>query len=315
MNANQTALFTSDRLFSLGQRLPYVLIMVAAYLAAQITWELVALSAPAIPVNLNQGEAFSSPAYEEKLEPTSLWRWGNYVDLYKLPPPPKNPPATDIKLKVVITGLVYSGEGDEGNVAMLRIEKDKVKVFSEKDELKKSIILDKIASNSIVLRQGDLTKVVEFQTAKSDLFLEAVPDVPETREVEIEPQPAAREESRPRDTVEDVAINQLSTDYQQEINKFQEKILKKPLEAIKDVELKPVEENGNLLGWSLRYNVNPALLTALGLLPSDIIISVNDIPAADLASSPREVAELIGLQEYKVVVRRDGAIKTFNFKR
>ncbi len=313
MIANQAGLFTSDRLFSLGQRVPYVLITVAAYLAAQITWELVALSAPEIPVK--QKEVFSSPSYEEKLEPASLWRWGKYVDLYKPPPPAKPPPTTDIKLKVVISGLVYS---QEGSLAMLKVEKDKEKVFSEKDKLKKGVILDKIESNAIVLRQGDLTKRVELKVGKSDLFLEAVAAVPETREVELEEreQPVLREEPElPRDTVESVAINQLSTDYQREINQFQEKILKKPLEAIKDVELRPVEENGNLLGWSLRYNVNPTLLRALGLLPTDVIVSVNDISAAELSSSPRVVAELMGLKEYKVVVRRDGATKTFNFKR
>jgi len=311
MIANQTALFTSDRLFSLGQRIPYVLIMVAAYLAAQITWEIVALSAPAIPVK--QNETFSSPTYEEELEPTVLWRWGNYVDLYQPPPQPKATPAKDINLKVVISGLVYS---QEGSLAMLKVEKDPVKVFSEREELKGGIILDEIQSNGIVLRQGDLTKLVELEVGKSDLFLEAVSDVPEAREVEVKQPPILREEPEPpRDSVESVTINQLSTDYQKEINRFQEKILKKPLEAIKDVELSPVEENGNLLGWSLKYNVNPALLRALGLLPTDVIISVNDIPASELSSSPRIVAELVGLEEYKVVVRRDGATKTFNFKR
>jgi len=309
MIANQTALLTSDRFFSRGQRIPYVLIMMAAYLAAQITWEIVALSALAIPVK--QNEIFSSPTYEEELEPTVLWRWGNYVDLYQPPTQPKATPAKDIKLKVVISGLVYS---QEGSLAMLKVEKGPVKLFSEKDELKGGIILDKIQSNGILLRQGDLTKLVELEVGKSDLFLEPVSDVPETREVRQ--QPILREGPEPpRDSVESVTINQLSTDYQKEINRFQEKILRKPLEAIKDVELSPVEENGNLLGWSLKYNVNPALLRALGLLPTDVIISVNDISASELSSSPRIVAELVGLKEYKVVVRRDGATKTFNFKR
>lgn len=307
MIANPAALLTGDRLFKLGQRLPHILIMIAAYLAAQTTWETIALWIP--PSLTEQNEVFVPPAYEERLEPTKLWRWSNFVDMYKVPKAEK-PSSTNINLKVAINGLIYS---EEGSFAMLKIEKDPVKLFGEKDQLKKGVSLDRIDENSITLRQGDLTKVVELRIGKSDLFLEAAPDVPEV--IEVEEAPQSREDRQPEDTVEDIAIKELSADYQHEINKFQEKIITKPLEAIKDVELKPVEENGSLLGWSLRYNVNPTLLRALGLLPSDIIMSVNDIPAGELASNPSLVTELMGLKAYKVVVRRDGATKTFNFKR
>ena len=305
MIANRTnSLFQGGLFFRLSQRLPYVLVIVSAYLAAQLTWQAVAFWTPAAD---GRNLVFSPPTYQEEILPNSQWRWLNYVDMYKAPKPSNSPPSTDIKLNVQIYGLINN---EQESFAMLKVDKEPAKLYGLKDSLPDGVVLDRIDSDSITLRKGGITRVIPLTTTKSDLWLEAAPIAPQPKE---EPN-SAKPGKKPRDSVEDVVVAQLSTDYQKEITQFKEKITKDPLGAIKDINVNQVKRDGTLLGWSIQYNINPALLRALGLLPTDVIIEVNGIPAAKLAESPAQIAGLMGLKEYRIVVQRDGALKTFNFK-
>ena len=296
-----SSLLSADSLWKLLERAPTILVVVAAYFSAQLTWQAYSLSSP---LQLDHDVVFNVPAYEENLLPNSQWRWSDYINMYEAPK--KKAAPAEIKINVVLTGLIQNG--DE-SLAMLQIDKGAAGIYVVNDPLKDGVSLAEIRSDGVVLRKGGLTRFIPLVAAKSDLFVAIRTEERKQEVINREPPDVSRGGDN---SFEEITVARLPQREQQEIARFQKKATEKPLDVLKDVNINEVKENDTLLGYSIQYNINPALLRALGLLPTDVILEVNNIPVSQIRRQPGLVASLLTTKNFTVLLRRNGALKTLN---
>ena len=274
--------------------LPVVLLLVSGWAAAQLTWQVTMYLAPTQAMT---EDLFEPPAYKEQSLPDSFWKWSGWTDLYAKPPPT---PQKKIDLKVVVNGIL--GYGDAGS-AMLKVGKKRsASLYFVGDNLGSGVILEEVAINAVKLRKGSLTKTVKLETKGSDLFLEVAP-VLEPAETSVPVPDTVR-----RETQNDVVIfpEKLRPEVRQQLESIGEQAQKDPTSLAKDFSLDAVNRDGSVIGYRLRYNLDPALLLSLGLRPTDIVLEVNGIPVERITGNPGTMASLMGLKEYDVRIERNG---------
>ena len=302
MSAALTSILTEDgsssRLLAavvalVRQHLPLVLVLVSGWLAAQVTWQLMTVFTPPQLVSVN---LFTPKAYQEELLPGNTWQWSTWRDLYAKPPP--KPEANQIRIAVQLKGIL--GTGKQG-IAMLKVDKKKEALYSAGDELGDGVKLEEVNLDSVKIRKGTATRVVQLVTKKSDLFLQAAPP----RAPEPAPEPTRAENKDVQ-----VSVQKLNPKLQVQLNTIQQKVQADPTGVAKDFALDEVKQEGALVGYRLKYKIDPMLLLALGLRPTDVIKEVNGIPVSQLAGNPARINALMGLDQYRVVVERNDRLQT-----
>ena len=272
--------------------LPVVLLLASGWAAAQLTWQVTMYLAPTQAMT---EDLFAPPAYKEQSLPDSFWKWSGWTDLYAKPPPT---PQKKIDLKVVVNGIL--GYGDAGS-AMLKVGKKRsASLYFVGDNLGSGVILEEVAINAVKLRKGSLTKTVKLETKGSDLFL-AVAPVPNPVEIPV-PEEVRREDS---DNIV-ISSKKLRPEVRQQLESISKQAQKDPTSLAKDFSLDSVNRGGSIIGYRLRYNLDPALLLSLGLRPTDIVLEVNGIPVEQITGNPGTMASLTGLKRYDVLIERNG---------
>lgn len=74
----------------------------------------------------------------------------------------------------------------------------------------------------------------------------------------------------------------------------------------------PVMENGRMTGVRLSGGPNAALIGQLGLQPSDVVTSINNVPLDSMARATQVVDTLKNANRVTVTVMRDGKPVTLN---
>ena len=276
--------------------IPVVVVCLMGWMTASFFWQVVQLF-----YNYNEDSAYSlfiPPVYQENLVGDSLWQWTNYNDLYIAPPQVQKP--VSITLAVTLLGIISSGSK---GYAMLKINNGKEGIYGVGDVLQGRAKISSIDLNSITLTQGSEKRVYRLQKKTTNIFLKNAPV------------PVKKAAPRPKPVKKDVKVSSLNSQDRKEIKKFEDKIISNPLAASNDFDVKEIKKNGSTFGYQLSHRINPELLRRLGLLPTDIVISVNGIPTPSIASNPQVVADLMKQKRFVIVYERQGKSQTLTVNR
>ncbi|MCH9664463.1 MAG: hypothetical protein K0U41_01285, partial [Gammaproteobacteria bacterium] len=112
-----------------------------------------------------------------------------------------------------------------------------------------------------------------------------------------------------------VSVSSLPRERREKLIEFENKVKANPLAVSGDVDATPISKNGEVYGYRFNYKIDPSLLLSIGLLPTDVIISVNNIPAATIAADTAVASRLWGENKFLIVYERNGAKNTLNLNR
>lgn len=79
-----------------------------------------------------------------------------------------------------------------------------------------------------------------------------------------------------------------------------------PTELMRQINAQPVMENGRMAGVRLSGGPNAALIAQLGLQPTDIVTSINNVPLDSMGRATQVVDSLKNASRVTVTVNRDG---------
>lgn len=79
-----------------------------------------------------------------------------------------------------------------------------------------------------------------------------------------------------------------------------------PAQLMRQISAQPVMENGRMAGVRLTGGPSAALVAQLGLQPSDIVTSINNVPLDSMARANQVVQSLTNANRVTVTVNRDG---------
>lgn len=79
-----------------------------------------------------------------------------------------------------------------------------------------------------------------------------------------------------------------------------------PAQLMRQINAQPVMENGRMAGVRLTGGPSAALVAQLGLQPSDIVTSINNVPLDSMARANQVVQSLTNANRVTVTVNRDG---------
>ncbi len=79
-----------------------------------------------------------------------------------------------------------------------------------------------------------------------------------------------------------------------------------PNDLMRQINAQPVMENGRMAGVRLTGGPNAALIAQLGLQPTDVVTSINNVPLDSMGRATQVVDSLKNANRVTVTVNRDG---------
>lgn len=284
----------------LERRSKYILIAVALAFAWQIASVISASLQLLSGKSAAQQVLFITPEYKENLAGETAWGWSNYNNLYaKI----ETNAAPTINLKITLLGILSSGEN---GFAMMKVNNGKEKLYKTGDAISGKVKLASIDIDSVTLADGITEKVYNLHNKKSNIFLKTVA----VKKSNLITGSKSNIPTRKR-----ISLASLPQEKRSKIVEFEERIKANPLATFNDLDVNAISKNGKVYGYKVNYKIDPALLLSIGLLPTDIVISVNDIPTVDIASDTAVANKLWGEDNFVIIYERNGVQNTLNLRR
>ncbi|MBD3816027.1 MAG: type II secretion system protein GspC [Halothiobacillus sp.] len=255
-----------------------ILLATAGVLAARITWLWLAPAPVYVP------PAGSGAQASEKSQSASVEQIGGW-HLFGQAATPNRPEATKIsasQLGVKLEGII---SGSPSPLVMLRVGGE-VRLLQVGDALSAGVSIVSIAPDRVVISNQGRLESIAFPKPQS---LDQAPA----------PSAASLTTANPRD-VSAAAVAPT-------VRALAEKIRHNPQTLLRFVTVSPVQQDGEISGYSLRpVPGQEALMRALGLMPGDVLTSVDGMPVNDPALLPRVMPLLNSGQPLQVQVERGG---------
>ena len=254
-----------------------MLLATAGVLAARITWLWLA-PAPAYVASAESGGKASVKSKSVSVEQIGSWH------LFGRAATPDRPVATKIsasRLGVKLEGII---SGSPSPLVMLRVGGE-VRLLQVGDTLSAGVKIVSIAPDRVVISNQGRLESIAFPEPQS---LDQAP-APSAASLTGSPRGFSRSSVAPTVRVQ------------------AEEILHNPQTLLRFVTVSPVQQGGEVSGYSLHpVPGQEALMRALGLMPGDVLTTVDGMPVNDPALLPRVMPLLNSGQPLQVQVERGG---------
>ncbi|MBF0537332.1 MAG: hypothetical protein HQL03_03660 [Nitrospirae bacterium] len=214
-------------------------------------------------------------------------------------------PLTDTKkaVDVVMTKLRLIGAiaGNRGTgYAVIEDERGAQEVFKTGDTVFKTAILEKVFSDSVILKDGTRIKLADIPTGLT-------PTAPQTAPVVSpnQPNPGAASDSFIRPTA--------TNSYVLSARKLQEAI-DNPKALMTEARLQPRFNNGKQEGFLLQEVKQGGIYEQLGLKNGDVLLSVNKYDITNPETGLQAFTALRGVSDLQLDILREGTKTTLNYQ-
>lgn len=188
-------------------------------------------------------------------------------------------PKTSLNLKLV--GLMYSPDADQARAIILNPE-DGARSYS---------IREQVADNAEIY-SIEPDRVILLHAGRQEALMLDPEEEPSSTPPDSAGQPAA-------DAVQDPATGQPLTDVPQNL-----------ADVMRDFSVTPVMEGGELVGYRLAAQREPALMAEWGIEPDDVITAVNGIPLNSQGRLMVLYDKLKKQREFEVTLNRGSNSRT-----
>lgn len=295
-------------LLRLYQRLPVkqlnlafslVLVLVIAWLAAQLTWLLWPKPAANNPLPANMAVANQQANAPQLDNLLSAHLFGQYQAKTEVVAAPvqnvTDAPKTNLNLK--LTGVVATKNKPEQGTAV--IESNGVEqVYGVDEQIEgTSASLKQVLDDRVLLQVSGRFETLmldglEYQQLSAE---NAAYNADGLQEVQAVPEPM---EYSPA---------------QQDIAAMRREMLAEPAKLFDYIRITPRHRNGQMYGYALTPGKDPELFARMGLMPNDVAIEINGVRLDDMQQAYGLINELREAKEASIKVERDGEIKDVLF--
>jgi general secretion pathway protein C len=262
-----------------------VLVLLAAVLA-QLTWRLVPgadtqLSAPPLPR--------SAPAVPAEQRQWNIAQWhlfGVKPEDVSLEVPVESLPETTLNL--VLRGVVASSRAGEDSGAIIGAPGGVDSFYPVNARLPGGATLKEVYPDRVVLERAGRLETLRLPKESLDNGSSAAPArTAAARQPAPARSPAQLTESRSLREYRDIALSN-------------------PQQLGDVVNISPRSEDGRFLGYEVRPGRDPGLLDRVGLVPGDVVTSINGIALDTPARALSVLRSLQGADQVRIDFQRDG---------
>ena len=267
-----------------------LLILLLAYSLAQLSWRLLPTieQAPLLPVAIQIGNAVSVSANSSRVQQLPGWHLFGEVTQQVVPPKPVDLPETNLKL--TLRGLIASSNQDEAR-AIVADPSGKENFYRVGDKLPGNVELKEIHADRIVIQRGGRYETLKLPKESLDMAT-------------VSSRPASRAASK-RQTTRAAPRQSYS------LRQYRDTLLNDPQKVADLVRIQPANKNGRFAGYKLQPGRDASFLTRHGLLPGDIVTSVNGVELDSPAKGFGLIKDLSSADTLDLVVDRNGVKQRF----
>lgn len=274
----------------------FTLVLGLSYSLAQITWVLLEKPSHKIVRENNRvPETRSKQSVSERFG-RELASWDLFGALTVETNAPINTAsvqAPDTSLQLTLEGVYMASEAQ--NSSAIIADKGNAKRYHIGEEVQQGVILYRVNNTFVILQRGSRYETLRF----SDVSLQQVP-LNNRREASV--QPSARTALANKGIVNGIRSGQIKS--VQDVlegyganpaEQFQALLFESGMEATQE---------GGEPGFKVAANAPSDILKTAGLMPGDILRSVNDHPVSELQGNDVLVREILTSGRAKIVIQR-----------
>ncbi len=267
-----------------------LLILLLAYSLAQLSWRLLpqAEQPALLPVTSLASKAVSGSAGNGLVQQLPGWHLFGEVTQLRAAPQPVDLPETNLKL--TLRGLIASSNQDEAR-AIVADPSGKENFYSVGDKLPGNAELKEIHADRIVIQRGGRYETLKLPKESLDLGIAST-------------QTASRAVSQRRTTR--ATPRQIYS-----LREYRDTLLKDPQKVADLVRIQPANKNGRFVGYKLQPGRDATFMTRHGLLPGDVVTSVNGVELDSPAKGFGLIKDLSSADTLDLVVDRNGVKQRF----
>ncbi len=282
-------LFFTDRVQQRASRLVFILLLVVmAAVLAQLTWKLIPVpelqvSAPPLP----RATAPAGPAGERVWNLAQWQLFGAKPEGARLEVPVEALPETTLNL--VLRGVFASSRPGDVSGAIIGAPNGVDSFYAINARLPGGATLKEVHADRVVLERSG--RLETLRLPKETLDSGAAPSSAARQAAPPPRQPAQSLESRT-------------------LREYREIALTNPQQLGDVVNVTPRSVDGSFVGYEVQPGRDPGLLDRVGLIPGDVVTSINGISLDTPARALSVLRSLQGADQVQVEFQRDGIPQT-----
>ena len=263
-----------------------LLILLLAYSLAQLSWRLLPQVEPQPLLAVTALASKATPASNGLVQQLPGWHLFGEVTQQLVAPQPVDLPETNLKL--TLRGLIASPNQAEAR-AIVADPSGKENFYKVGDKLPGNAELKEIHADRIVIQRGGRYETLKLPKDSLDMGL-------------VSSLPA----SSGRRTRTTAAPRQSYS-----LRQYRDTLLNDPQKVADLVRIQPANQNGRFVGYKLQPGRDASFLTRHGLLPGDVVTSVNGVELDSPAKGFGLIKDLSSADTLDLVVDRNGVKQRF----
>lgn len=265
-----------------------LLILLLAYSLAQLSWRLLPQveQQALLPVKTVASKTVTGSASNSRVQ--QLPGWHLFGEVAQQVEAPQTVDLPETNLKLTLRGLIASPNQDEAR-AIVADPSGKENFFKVGDKLPGNAELKEIHADRIVIQRGGRYETLKLPKESLDM---------------VSSRPASRPSSQRRNT-------RAAPRQSYSLRQYRDTLLNDPQKVADLVRIQPANKNGRFVGYKLQPGRDASFLTRHGLLPGDVVTSVNGVELDSPAKGFGLIKDLSSADTLDLVVDRNGVKQRF----
>lgn len=286
------------------QLLNLLLVIVLAWLLAQLSWKVIptpkqAEFSPAEQASRDAGGKDTGVSLAA-LTAFSLFGKADAVPVKKVEPVVTEAPKTQLNVK--LTGLVAVG-AEPGKGSAIIESRGSEATYAVNDTIEgTSAVLKQVLADRVLLQQAGRYETLMLDGFEYTQIAQANAGLGRLDEQQIDD---ASADMAP--VVEPMEMQPLQVS--DELEQRRDELIAEPMKFFDYIRVTPHRTNGQLAGYRLMPGKDPSLFAQIGLQPNDLAVEINGVALTDMQQAMNVINELRDAKEAAIKVERDGEIR------
>ena len=278
-----------------------LLALLVLWLCGRLVWALV----PRDDTAFDTRAPHSAADAQAVAQSASIARWHLFGQTPSRPGSGPGAPATTLSL--ILRGT-FAGADPKSGIAVIADAGDGERAYRVGDEISAGVRLARVHADHVVLAHDGIEETLTLPRDSNLAPADAVRPTPATVTGRAAQRvAAATTDSSPAQATAGAPagreqVIRAPSDWQQTVAQLQQN----PADLMRRVQIVPVLDGTRITGMRLAAGSDSALIGRIGLLPGDVVTSVNGRPVDSLASGQQIMASLANAASVRVTVLRNG---------
>lgn len=284
-----------------------IMVLLVAQSLAVLTWKLIPSPVlPVAPADLGTAPVSSHVPSSQTVARYEIANWHLFGDASVVPLAPEAPEmipedAPDTRLSLTLLGVIAGGDLNAWAI------------ISDRSGNEETYGIDSPVPGGAVLKEIFADRVILLHNGRLET-LRLPQDMVDTGSMEPRQAPSRASSSRSFDSSANTsggAITRLGDQATQVVKEYKQALMSDPQSVMDAVRAEPYRQGGQLMGYRVFPGRDKQLMGRVGLLPGDVVTSVNGISLDSPLKGLEIMQQVQNATEVSVDVLRNGVTQTF----